>query len=136
VKRIYAIFLSLVFLFGGNGLSVDLAQCCSSISGIAIGFSQAHNHSSTADECCFCSEEISEKEENCCSEIIVQTVINQNLAKQGKQVSQYKIFKPIAIHPMVVVKNNSISLDNLSFCDNFDHNYPVPILIKKRVLQI
>jgi hypothetical protein len=135
VKRIYAILLSFVFLFGSNGLSVDLAQCCNTISGIALGFSQSHNHSDS-DECCLCSEEISQKEENCCSEIIVQTVINQNLAKQGENAFQHKVFKSIEIHPMVISSKNSISKVNSSFCDNIDHISPVPILIKKRVLQI
>lgn len=135
MKKVYAILLTVVFLFGGSGLSVDLAQCCNSISGLSIGFTQIHNHSES-DECCLCSEEVSQKEENCCSEIVFQTVINQNLAKQADQRLIQKTFNSIVIYPMVIQSENNVSKVNLSFCDNFDHNYPVPILIKKRVLQI
>ena len=131
--KIKAIILAFVFLFGGSGFSVDIAKCCSSISGISIGFSSYSEQ--PAEDCCKKLNPVRKK--SCCSDLVFQTVINpvlglekttQTVFKAGEQ----KIFSYTA--QQIVFSLPAVQPD--SDFDEFDHHYPVPILLQKRVLRI
>lgn len=134
--RFRAIILIIIFLFGGNGISIDIAKCCDEISGISIGFSkEAHKHNSDKS-CCPVFKNI-DPAKTCCETMVFSTVINQ----VPGYTSSYKTLKePIAF--LKPVKSDlrfiiqSVLSENVGVYDDFDDNHPIPILLKKRVLTI
>jgi len=127
--RFKAIFLVLVFFFGGSGLSIDLAQCCNSISGISIGIGK-----SNSDLPCECSD--SENNSACCHDIVIQSVINQSLAITDPVKLIRTPFVPMVVFPFLNFDYSVASQETKLICESVDHNYPIPILLKKRVLII
>ena len=131
--RIKAIILTLVFLLGGSGLSIDIAQCCDSFAGISLSF--AHPAHEDGKECCACIKAV--KKSSCCDDINVQTVINPvlGLGKSSKSLVSHFDFKVFRF----VERNIAVLPDAVQY--QISHrdlhlNDPVPVLIKKRVLQI
>ncbi len=135
--RLKAIILALLFIFGGSGISVDIATCCDSIAGISLGFSKSHEQHSDNKSCCP-SFKMKKQERQCCDEINFQTQINSTPAVKTAGTFLAKLIKVKAatLHALVVLLP-SVTTDRQLVLNNIaDHNYPVPILIKKRVLQI
>lgn len=128
-----ALILAFVFLFGGSGLSIDIAKCCDSISGLSISLKSKSEASQ--DGCCSKIKPSSKK--SCCSETSIQTVINSVVANQKTSVYQ---FKKLNAAPQQVFSNVTFkavaALRDVSVFEDFDHCYPVPVLLRKRVLQI
>ena len=135
--RFKAILLSLIFFFGGSGLSVDIAQCCNSFTGVSIGFGkthQAHSKSET-DDCCACLTAKKKKRE-CCEDVVIQTVINQVLSIQNTIQSKKQVDVPLVrIITYSIPFTSSHKESNFAFSTN-DIAEQVPILLRKRVLQI
>jgi hypothetical protein len=131
--KIKAIILAFVFLLGGNGLSIDIAQCCDQFAGIGLSLN-AHQHEDKK-ECCACLKMV--KKKGCCDDVVVQTVINPvlGLNKAGKiQVKQFD-FK--LLYPVLVLQANALPEPRtIALYEDISFEDPVPILIKKRVLQI
>ncbi len=128
-----AIILSIVFLFGGSGFSVDIAQCCSSISGISFGLN-AHSNT-VADDCCARIKPVRKK--SCCTDMVIQTVINPVLALHKTAAPVFKASEQILFSytaPRLQTALPEVQPDAASAA--FDHHYPVPILLQKRVLRI
>lgn len=135
--RFKAILLSLIFFFGGSGLSVDIAQCCNSFTGVSIGFAKTHQtHSkSETDDCCACLTAKKKKRE-CCEDVVIQTVINPVLSIQktiqNKKQVDVPLFRKSSYSIPAPVSNKE---SNFAFSSN-DIAEQVPILLRKRVLQI
>lgn len=118
-------------MLGGSGLSVDIAKCCSRLTGFSISLGQHHK----ADQDCGACIETTKK--SCCEDVVIRTVINP---VQGFS----KTFSPLTKAPLAkilpVLERKAVQLPSYasvaSIYDAFDHQYPVPILIQKRVLQI
>lgn len=133
--KIKAIILTLLFLLGGSGLSIDIAQCCNSFAGLSIGFSDSHEHDADSD-CCACIKPV-KKKKNCCEDIVLQTVINQVPAINKTSVSLNKIQVLKSVSPAYIFLIDSPQdIVQISSYEEFDNQYPVPILLRKRVLQI
>lgn len=137
VLRIKAILLMFVFLFGGNGLSIDVAQCCNSFTGVSLSFGQHKEHVSKGDDCCACLR-IQKKNRACCEDVVFQTVINQALSIEKNTVSINKIKKAETSPVILSVQILSSQLQSRSFAfyPQSEISSQVPILIQKRVLQI
>jgi hypothetical protein len=135
--RVKAIILVVIFLFGGSGLSIDIAKCCDSIAGISLGFSQTDEHGNGKSGCCKVFKSV-KKEKMCCENVVINTVINSVPALGSSYKSLKKpIFKIAQVkHPVILLPVNTDYSFQLAFSDASDQQYPVPILIKKRVLQI
>ncbi|MCC6818778.1 MAG: hypothetical protein IT245_07805 [Bacteroidia bacterium] len=132
--RFKAIILIFIFVFSGNGLSIDISKCCDELSGIALGFNYSEPHSNNK-ACCPAFKNIDPKK-SCCENVVFNTVINQVPGLAKKYTSLKNIFQftaPIKLFSTKIVDDNSNY-----FSDNyaFDGNYPIPILLKKRVLTI
>jgi hypothetical protein len=128
-----AIILSFIILFGGSGLSIDMAQCCNQLEGISISFGAQHNNPLDKD-CCHCIK--IKKNKSCCDDVVVQTPINSvlyNKTDNNKSRIEFPVFT--TIHSIELVNNPSVvevpscDLSNVALCE-------VPVLLKKRVLQI
>lgn len=78
------------------------------------------------------------QERQCCDEINFQTQINSTPAVKtaGTLLAKLVIVKAVAPIAAAIQFLNVNSDRQLAFNNVADHNYPVPILIKKRVLQI
>ena len=128
--KIKAIILAVLFLFGGSGVSVDIAKCCSRITGFSI--SLGHNHK---DENCGACIETTKK--SCCEDVVIQTVINPvlGLNKTITHVAKAPLTKTLPALELRAIQLPACA-SVASVHDAFDHQYPVPILIRKRVLQI
>ncbi|HEY1047546.1 MAG TPA: hypothetical protein VGF79_13965 [Bacteroidia bacterium] len=135
--RFKAILLSLIFFFGGSGLSVDIAQCCNSFTGVSIGFGGTHqDHSaSETDDCCACLTSKKKKRE-CCEDVVIQTVINQVLSTQKTIQNQKQVDVPL-VHVSSYLIPNVVSNKESEFgLSSKNIKEQVPILLRKRVLQI
>lgn len=122
--------MALIFVLGGSGLSVDIAKCCSHITGFSV--SLGHNHD---DKNCGACVETTKK--SCCQDVVIQTVINPVLGLNKTiipvvKVPVAKIFPESGVKIVELPSYTRVASDY----DAFDHQYPVPILIQKRVLQI
>lgn len=132
--RLKAYILTLLFLLGSNGISIDIATCCESLSGISIGF-QSNESQQACESCTSC---VSKTKSSCCDSFQINTVINPVLyAASTKKVklNDFKV-KHIDFYSSSVRVVNSIINEN-----HFNSQYSeplngVPILLKKRVLQI
>lgn len=123
----------LIFLLGGSGLSFDIAQCCDEFAGIGLSLN-AHKHEEDK-ECCACFKFM--KKKACCDDVVVQTVINSvlGLEKPSKLIAEKFSFK-IFQHAVQVRVSEPRAIQIASTDDNYHYHDPVPVLIKKRVLQI
>lgn len=137
ILRVKAIILVVIFLFGGSGLSIDIAKCCDSIAGISLGFSQAGEHHDSKSSCCPAFNSV-KKEKMCCENVVISTVINSVPALSSSYKSLKKpIFKIAQVKfPVMLLPVNTDYGFQLALSDAADQQCPVPILIKKRVLQI
>ena len=125
----------MLFLLSGSGLSIDLSRCCGDLSGISISFSSAQE---IAEKSC-CSKVKAVKAKSCCTDQHIQTVINTVVAKLHSKI-EFKFAK--LQQKCILIK--AITASDLCVSDVAYFNatqyrsqhYPVPILIRKRVLQI
>lgn len=135
ILRLKAIILIFIFLLGGNGISVDISKCCDKLAGVSIGF--GHEEHIAGKTCCPSFKKLN-KDKVCCENVVISTVINHvpGLSKTYQSFKPAKAFlKPVkVIVPALVVNGNNID----SYIDdiNDDAHYPIPILLKKRVLTI
>ena len=125
-----------IYVFCGSGLSIDIAKCCDSIAGISLGFSNAKVHDESSG--CCAVVKATKKEKQCCEDVEINTVIN---SVPGISTSYKSISKPVikiaeAKHPVMVTMLNADFSNQVAYTEASDQQYPVPILIKKRVLQI
>lgn len=132
--KIKAVILSLIFLLSGSGIKIEVSTCCDALSGIGLNFKD--NGVQVSDECCACVK-IPNKS-SCCHTSSISTVINPILGLQKVVVFSAKqaLKAPIKfdlIQPAVF----NYSVDDVVAFNTFDQReLPVPILLKKRVLQI
>jgi hypothetical protein len=132
--KIKAIILAFVFLFGGNGLSIDIAQCCDEFAGIGLSLNANHHHEDKK-ECCVCIK--MSKDKGCCDDVVVQTVINPVLGLHNAGKIQVRQIDFKFLYPVLVLQANTLPEPRtISLCEDVIFQDPVPILIKKRVLQI
>jgi hypothetical protein len=131
--KIKAIILSLVFVFGGSGISLSFAQCCNRLVGatISIGNTQ-ENH--TEKDCCKCV--IVKKNKTCCDDVVISTPINSSLYHQVENKKQGQILKVDFVKSNQIEFTNSIFVYASAYSLNNEALSRVPILIQKRVLQI
>ena len=117
-------------------MSIDIAQCCNEFSGIGISF-KSHKHQEEDKDCCACIKVAAKKA--CCEDVVIQTVINpvlglSKILKYETRQFVSKIFYLSEFRPvMVPVVLDEASVALIQDKDVLD---PVPLLIKKRVLQI
>ena len=114
-------------------MSIDIAKCCDHISGISLSLkSKDHNKQ---DDCCSKIKPVSKK--SCCSEQVIQMVINPVLGLQKTAVHVFKTFeaKLDRRSEWCILAPVSVELHKSAF-ESFDHCYPIPVLLLKRVLQI
>ena len=137
ILRIKAIILVLVYTFCGSGLSIDIAKCCDSIAGVSLGFSHAAEQHDGKSACCPAFKSV-KKEKQCCENVVISTVINSVPATSASFKSVSKSIVKIAAvkHPLVLNNANADDAFQLASNNASDQQYPIPILIKKRVLQI
>ena len=132
--RLKAYILTLLFLLGSNGISIDIATCCDSISGVSIGFQTADNHL-PCNNCISC---VSKTKSSCCDLYQINTVINPVLFSGN--VQQLKVIDLKFNHFAFNFISNQIAypqIEDIQFISQYAEQIPgVPILLKKRVLQI
>jgi hypothetical protein len=132
--RLKAYILTLLFLLGSNGISIDIATCCDSISGFSIGFQSADNHL----PCNNCTSCVSKTKSSCCDLFQINTVINPVLFSGNLQQLKVKDLK--FNHFAFNSNSNQIAypqIDDIQCISQYSEQIPgVPILLKKRVLQI
>jgi hypothetical protein len=128
-----ALILAFVFLFGGSGLSIDIAKCCDHISGVSLSLKSKDD--AKQDDCCSKIKPVSKK--SCCSEQLIQMVINPVLGLQKTVVHVFKTFeaKLDRRSELCIFAPIPVELHKSAF-ESFDHCYPIPVLLRKRVLQI
>ncbi|MES2617979.1 MAG: hypothetical protein V4613_08870 [Bacteroidota bacterium] len=132
--KIKAIILSVIFLLTGSGIKIEVSTCCDVFSG--VGLSLKDNGVQVSDECCACVK-IPNKS-SCCHTSSISTVINPILGLQKTIAfsAKQQVKAPIKfdlIQPSVF----NYSVDDVLAFNTFDQReLPVPILLKKRVLQI
>lgn len=133
--KIKVIILALLFLFSGSGIKVEVSTCCDVLSGIALSFKD--NGTRISDECCACVK-IPNKS-SCCHTASFSTVINPILGLNkvvvfnAKKATQEPIFKPVPANYNFALS----AYDEVLQSSPLDHrDYSVPILLKKRTLQI
>lgn len=134
--RVKAIILIFIFLLGGNGLSVDIAKCCDNLAGISLGFAKSEAHK--ADESCCPVFKTIKPGKMCCENMVISTVINHvpGLSKTYKSLKKpLVVLNPVKVIASSIVLNEG-KIDNYIDDTNDDANYPIPILLKKRVLTI
>lgn len=129
--KVKAIILALIFVLGGSGLSVDIAKCCSRLTGFSISLGQ---HGQADVNCGACVET---KTKSCCEDMAIHTVINPviGLVKAFHTIAKAPLAKILPALDQKAVQLPAYA-NVVSTYDAFDHQYPVPILVKKRVLQI
>ena len=133
ILKFKALILAFVFLFGGSGFSIDIAKCCDNISGVSLSL-KSKDHSKQ-DDCCSKIKPVSKK--SCCSEQVIQMVINPVLGFQKSAIHVLKTFEAKFAHKSELISFKSIpAVQQLSAFESFDHCYPIPVLLRKRVLQI
>lgn len=127
----------MIYVFCGSGLSIDIAKCCDSVAGVSLGFSHSEDKHDSKSTCCPVFKSV-KKEKMCCENVVISTVINsvpalgtsyKSLNKPSLKIAQVK-------HPVVLLPVNADYSFQMALNDASDQQYPVPILIKKRVLQI
>lgn len=124
-----------IFLLGGNGFSVDIAKCCDSLAGITIGFAKSESHK--ADESCCPVFKTVKPGKSCCENVVINTVINHvpGLSKAYKPLK--KPFSFAIAHQVIACSViHQEGANHRLNQDEFDSHYPIPILLKKRVLTI
>lgn len=128
--NIKAYILSLIFLFSGNGIHIDIAQCCNKISGIS--FSLKNQQHTQKDDCCACV--VNTKKDNCCQTIVIQTVVNQSLFQSVKVKNEINKFF-VSFPKFNFFKSAPIEFNHWANIET-NEKFQIPILLKKRVLQI
>lgn len=121
-------------MLGSNGISIDIATCCNSFSGISLGFQSAENHQPCGD----CNSCVSKTKSSCCDSYQINTVINPVLFSGS--IQHFKV-KDVKNNPFPVYFNSNLigcsQIDDIQYVSQFFEPIPnVPILLKKRVLQI
>ena len=125
--------MAFLFLFGGSGFSLDIAKCCDHVSGISLSFRSAD--APAKDDCCIKVKAKSKK--SCCSEQVIQMVINPVLGIQKAVIHFFKVFEAKPDNRFDFCLLNVFPAEKqLSAFESFDHCYPIPVLLRKRVLQI
>ena len=128
-----ALILAFVFLFGGSGLSIDIAKCCDHISGVSLSLKSKDE--AKQDDCCSKIKPVSKK--SCCSEQLIKMVINPVLGLQKRVVHFFKTFEAKLDRRSELCILTPVPFElNVSVFESFDHCYPIPVLLRKRVLQI
>lgn len=127
-----ALILAFVFLFAGSGLNIDIATCCSKISGIALSLNSDEAKSSPS----CCERIVPVKKKPCCEDIAIKMVINPVLGLSKTAVYNFKVFFGSFTKPVHPVPAIHLSVQEQVISEGFDHHYPIPILKRKRVLQI
>lgn len=128
-----ALILAFVFLFGGSGFSIDIAKCCDNISGVSLSL-KSKDHSKQ-DDCCSKIKPVSKK--SCCSEQVIQMVINPVLGFQKSSIHVFKTFEAKLDRRSELCIPAPVPFElHASAFESFDHCYPIPVLLRKRVLQI
>ena len=132
--RLQAFFLSILFLLSGSGLSIDLSNCCGSLSGMSISFGGAEQDN--GKDCCAKIKPI--KSKSCCTEQHIATVINTTPASQAAViVLKLNAYKSLALPTSNLLVNDIVA--EAACVKTFEYRskqIPIPILIRKRVLQI
>lgn len=132
--RLQAFLLSILFLLSGSGLSIDLSRCCGDLSGVSLSFYSAEDISKS--DCCSKIKAI--KPKSCCTDQRIQTVINTVVAKLHSTID----FKQAKLQKDIVIEANracDLSVTDIAYFKATQYRsqqHPVPILIRKRVLQI
>jgi hypothetical protein len=126
-----------IFMFGGSGMSIDIAKCCDNIAGISLGFSRPAEQHNGKSACCPVFKSV-KKDKQCCENVVINTVINSVPALGSAYKSLNKpVIKIASVKTIVQAKPvNADYSYQLSVSEYSDQQYPVPILIRKRVLQI
>ena len=132
--RLKAYILTLLFLLGSNGISIDIATCCDSLSGVSVGFQSADQHL----PCNNCTSCVSKTKSSCCDLYQINTVINPLLFSGNVQQLKAKDFK--LNHLAFNSNTNQIVyplIDDIQCISQYSETIPsVPILFKKWVLKI
>jgi hypothetical protein len=132
--KLKAIILSLLFLLTGSGLKVEIATCCDSFAGFSLHFKDNGFHK--MDGCCACIKV--PKKSSCCHSQSFSTVINPVLGLQKTLTISTKQFSNG--YAKVEIQSEAVTYPlnspHLSYKAFDQREYPVPILIRKRVLQI
>ena len=134
MKKLQAFLLSMLFLLSGSGLSIDLSRCCGDLSGISLSISASNDAAET--DCCSKIKAI--KAKSCCTDQHIQTVINTVVAKYHSRI-EFKQVKFQKEPVFVSIDDNGLRESDLAYfkANQFkSRQHPVPILIRKRVLQI
>lgn len=126
--------MSFLFLLTGSGLKFEIATCCDVLSGISLNFKD--NGVVDSKDCCACIK--ASKKSSCCNTQSISTVINPVLGLQKALTLSAKQFTQQFV--VSTVKNESfvsdVTVHNSIFGEFNQKEYTIPILIKKRVLQI
>jgi len=127
--KIKALILTIVFLFSGLGFSIDVATCCNQISGLSFSF--VHSIDSKEDNCASCTT----SSFSCCDYYSIETVINTNVFNNSK--FDFKSFiKSFSVNHQSFSFVEYKNLDVLKFSQSEIVFPSIPVLLKKRVLQI
>lgn len=134
MKRLQAYLLSMLFLLTGSGLSIDLSKCCGSLSGMSISFAGAKQDNGS--DCCAKIKPI--KTKSCCTEQRIETVINTIPASQASAiVLKLKANQSLSLPSDFLVFNDYAADAAIVKASQYrSKQLPIPILIRKRVLQI
>jgi len=134
MKRLQAYLLSILFLLTGSGLSIDLSKCCGSLSGMSISFAGAKQDNGS--DCCAKIKPI--KTKSCCTEQRIETVINTIPASQASAiVLKLKANQSLSLPSDCLVLNDYAADAAIVKASQYrSKQLPIPILIRKRVLQI
>ncbi|MEN9739570.1 MAG: hypothetical protein RLZZ318_1606 [Bacteroidota bacterium] len=134
MKRLQAYLLSILFLLTGSGLSIDLSKCCGSLSGMSISFAGAKQDNGS--DCCAKIKPI--KTKSCCTEQRIETVINTIPASQASAiVLKLKANQSLSLPSDFLVFNDYAADAAIVKASQYrSKQLPIPILIRKRVLQI
>ena len=134
MKRLQAYLLSMLFLLTGSGLSIDLSKCCGSLSGMSISFGGAKQDNGS--DCCAKIKPI--KAKSCCTEQRITTVINTVPASQAStEVLKIKANQSLNLPSDCLVFNDYAADAAIVKTSQYrSKQLHIPILIRKRVLQI
>jgi len=126
--------LSILFLLIGSGLSIDLSKCCGSLSGMSISF--AGSDQDNGSDCCAKIKPI--KTKSCCTEQRITTVINTVPASQASAVVlKLNANQSLSLLTECIVFNDYTTAAAVVKASQYrSKQLPIPILIRKRVLQI
>lgn len=114
-------------------MSIDIAKCCDHISGVSLSLKSKDE--AKQDDCCSKIKPVSKK--SCCSEQLIKMVINPVLGLQKRVVHFFKTFEAKLDRRSELCILTPVPFElNVSVFESFDHCYPIPVLLRKRVLQI